>query len=36
MGKRVNGRLVRVLGWTTTAAMGAAAAAMFLTWGRSG
>jgi NRAMP (natural resistance-associated macrophage protein)-like metal ion transporter len=32
MGKRVNGRLLNVLGWATTAVMGAAAAGLVLTW----
>ncbi len=32
MGRRVNGRLVNVLGWTTVAVMTLAAIAFFLTW----
>jgi len=34
MGKDVNGPLLNWLGWLTTAAMGAAAVGLFLTWGR--
>jgi Mn2+/Fe2+ NRAMP family transporter len=33
MGKRVNGKLTNVIGWTTVAVMSAAALGMFLTWG---
>ena len=34
MGKRVNGTLTNLLGWTTTILMSAAALGMFLTWGK--
>ena len=34
MGKRVNGALMNVLGWTTTAAMFAAAIGLVVTWGQ--
>jgi NRAMP (natural resistance-associated macrophage protein)-like metal ion transporter len=33
MGKRVNGRASNILGWLTVVLMGAAAIALFLTWG---
>ena len=33
MGKRVNGRLTNVIGWSTAAIMSAAAIGMFATWG---
>jgi len=32
MGKRVNGKLTNIIGWTTAAVMSAAALGMFLTW----
>jgi len=35
MGKRVNGPAANFFGWATTAAMAAAAVALFLTWGKS-
>jgi len=34
MGKRVNGRLINFIGWTTAALMSAAALGMFVTWGK--
>jgi NRAMP (natural resistance-associated macrophage protein)-like metal ion transporter len=34
MGKHVNGPLLNILGWGTTAAMGAAGVAMFVYWGK--
>ena len=33
MGKRVNGRLTNIIGWSTAAIMSAAAIGMFATWG---
>ncbi|MFS8084388.1 MAG: divalent metal cation transporter, partial [Acidobacteriota bacterium] len=33
MGKRVNGRLTNIIGWSTAAIMSAAAIGMFVTWG---
>jgi NRAMP (natural resistance-associated macrophage protein)-like metal ion transporter len=33
MGKRVNGRLTNIVGWSTAAIMSAAALGMFVTWG---
>jgi Mn2+/Fe2+ NRAMP family transporter len=33
MGKRVNGRLTNIIGWSTAAIMFAAAIGMFATWG---
>jgi len=35
VGERTNAPLINALGWTTTAAMGAAAVALFVFWGRS-
>jgi len=35
VGERTNTPLINALGWTTTAAMGAAAVALFVFWGRS-
>jgi NRAMP (natural resistance-associated macrophage protein)-like metal ion transporter len=34
MGKRVNGKLTNIIGWTTAAVMSAAALGMFVTWGK--
>jgi Mn2+/Fe2+ NRAMP family transporter len=34
MGKRTNGPLTNVLGWSTAALMTAAAIGMFVTWGK--
>jgi Mn2+/Fe2+ NRAMP family transporter len=36
MGERVNGRLVNLLGWTTTALMFGAAVALIVEWIRAG
>jgi Mn2+/Fe2+ NRAMP family transporter len=34
MGERVNGRILNIAGWTTFAAMAAAAVALIVTWGQ--
>jgi Mn2+/Fe2+ NRAMP family transporter len=34
MGERVNGRMLNIAGWTTLAAMAAAAVALIVTWGQ--